>query len=197
MSDESAFPSLCGKFLIAMPGMGDNRFERSVIYICAHSSEGAMGFIINRVMDAPSVPEFLQQLEIVGDDDEAILAPEMNAMHMHVGGPVEPGRGFVIHTNEFDSQATITVRGRVCLTATLEILRAIATGRGPKRSIIALGYSGWAAGQLEDEITSNGWLTVDSDETILFDRNLEDKYTASLALLGVDEKLLSATAGHA
>ena len=197
MSEESDFPSLCGKFLIAMPGMGDNRFERSVIYICAHSNEGAMGFIINRVMDAPTVPEFLKQLEIVSSDEDNILVPELDNTHMHVGGPVEPGRGFVIHTNEFDSQATITVRGRVCLTATLEILRAIATGRGPEKSMIALGYSGWAAGQLEDEITSNGWLTVDSDEAILFDSALDQKYAASLALLGVDEKLLSTTAGHA
>lgn len=197
MSEESKFPSLNGKFLIAMPGIGDNRFERTVIYICAHSADGAMGFIINRVMDSPTIPDFLEQLKIIEDDERGEAAENIQQSNMHTGGPIEPGRGFVLHTNEFDSTATVTVRGKVCLTATLEILRAIATGRGPEKAIIALGYSGWAAGQLEAEISENGWLTVDADEAILFDCDLERRYSSSLALLGVEESLLSAKAGHA
>ncbi|MEO0327237.1 MAG: YqgE/AlgH family protein [Pseudomonadota bacterium] len=197
MSDETDFPSLCGKFLIAMPGMGDSRFERTVIYICAHSTEGAMGFIINRTMDNPNVPDFLEQLEIITSEERIDFENTLAAMGMYVGGPVEPGRGFVLHTEEFNSTATISVRDEVYLTATLEILRSIATGKGPKKALIALGYAGWAAGQLEDEITSNGWLTVDADKSIIFDCDISKRYSQSLALLGVDESLLSSNAGHA
>ncbi|MEM9329860.1 MAG: YqgE/AlgH family protein [Pseudomonadota bacterium] len=197
MKPEEAFPSLCGKFLIAMPGMGDSRFERTVIYICAHSPDGAMGFIVNRTMESPSIPEFLEQLEIISEAERDSIPKDLIAGAMHVGGPVEPGRGFVIHTPDFESSSTVGVRENICLTATLEILRAIATGKGPQKAILALGYSGWASGQLEDEISSNGWLTVDATEHILFECNNEEKYRKSLALLGVDESLLSADAGHA
>ncbi len=191
------FPSLCGKFLIAMPGMGDTRFDRSVIYICAHTNEGAMGFIINQIMEAPSVSDFLHQLEIITDAERENLPETLAKQEMYVGGPVEPGRGFVIHTPEFNSESTLSISENVRLTATLEVLRAIATGRGPQKIIMALGYSGWSAGQLEDEISSNGWLTADADETILFDKDHKRKYTDSLALLGIDETLLSSDAGHA
>lgn len=197
MKQEEEFPSLCGKFLIAMPGMGDTRFERSVVYICAHSSEGAMGFIINRTMDSPTIPEFLEQLEIIQKDEVQSMPESLLAATMHVGGPVEPGRGFVLHSPEFESSSTVEVRENICLTATLEILRAMAMGNGPKKTILALGYSGWASGQLEDEISSNGWLTVDAEEDILFQSSIADKYRKSLALLGVDENLLSSDAGHA
>ncbi|MEM7068921.1 MAG: YqgE/AlgH family protein [Pseudomonadota bacterium] len=197
MSSDQAFPSLCGKFLIAMPDMGDSRFDRSVVYICAHSEEGAMGFIVNRTMPTPSITEFFTQLEIITETEKITVPDTVSSKSMHVGGPVEPGRGFVLHTAEFESSSTVEVRDNICLTATLEILRAIATGKGPQQAILALGYAGWAPGQLEDEISSNGWLTVDATEHILFECKNEDKYRKSLALLGIEESLLSTDAGHA
>ena len=197
MKPEEAFPSLCGKLLIAMPGMGDSRFERSVVYICAHSREGAMGFIVNRTMESPTIPEFLEQLEIISKGEKTQIPEKLSAGSMHVGGPVEPGRGFVLHTPDYESASTVEVRNNVCLTATLEILRAIATGKGPKKAILTLGYSGWASGQLEDEISSNGWLTVDATDEILFECRNREKYRKSLELLGIDESLLSSDAGHA
>lgn len=192
-----SFPSLCGKFLIAMPGMGDSRFDKSVIYICAHSDEGAMGFIINQVLDNPKVSDFLCQLEIVTEEERQKISDQISTKNMHSGGPVEPGRGFVLHSPDYTSEATVEVNGDIRLTATLEILRAIAMDKGPQLSLLALGYSGWSAGQLEDEIVSNGWLIVDADERIIFDENNETKYTRSLKLLGVDEALLSSSSGHA
>lgn len=189
--------SLCGKFLIAMPSMGDIRFEKTVIYICAHSDEGAMGFIINQTIDTPKVDDFFKQLEIVGENETLELPKELVASQMHAGGPVEPGRGFVLHTPDFKDKSTVEVNGNICLTATLEILRAIAMGKGPASYLIVLGYSGWSVGQLEDEILSNGWLTVDADDDIIFDSKNRTKYSRSLKLLGVDEALLSTTSGHA
>ncbi len=192
-----SFPSLCGKFLIAMPGMGDARFEKAVIYICAHSDEGAMGFIINQVLDNPKVPDFLCQLEIINESERHALSLDTMDKNMHSGGPVEPGRGFVLHSPDYKSESTVEVKGNVHLTATLEILRAIAIGNGPELNMIALGYSGWSAGQLEDEIVSNGWLVVDAEDGIIFDKNNNTKYSRSLKLLGVDEALLSSSSGHA
>ncbi len=194
---EQDINSLSGKLLIAMPQMGDLRFEKSVIYICAHSSDGAMGFIINRTMQVPTVSDFLRQLEVI-NEDERILVPENLANQaLHVGGPVEPGRGFVLHTPEYGSETTLDVTDRIRLTATLEILRKIATGKGPEKCILALGYSGWASGQLEEEISSNGWLTCDADEQILFDEKHDNKYNRALETLGVNPLLLSSDAGHA
>jgi len=191
------FPSLSGKFLIAMPGMGDTRFDKTVIYICAHSSEGAMGFIVNQTIDTPSVPDFLLQLEIINQEEQQSLPEDLVSKGMHTGGPVEPGRGFVLHSPDFQSEATVKVDGNVCLTATLEILRAVATGNGPASCMIALGYSGWSSGQLEDEIASNGWLIAEADENIIFDPQNATKYSRSLKLIGVDEALLSSGFGHA
>lgn len=191
------FPSLCGKFLIAMPGMGDARFDKSVIYICAHSNEGAMGFIINQTLDNPKVPDFLCQLEIITKEERNQLPDKALNKLMNSGGPVEPGRGFVLHSPDFISESTVQVDGNICLTATLEILRAIATGSGPEASFLALGYSGWSAGQLEDEIASNGWLIADAKEDLIYDTNNQTKYTRSLRLLGIDEALLSSSSGHA
>lgn len=196
MSEEK-FPSLCGKFLIAMPGMGDARFDKSVIYICAHSDEGAMGFIINQTLDNPKVPDFLCQLEIITEEERHQLPDSALNKLMNSGGPVEPGRGFVLHSPDFNSESTVEVNGNICLTATLEILRAIATGHGPEASFLALGYSGWSAGQLEDEIASNGWLIADAKEDLIYDTNNKTKYTRSLKLLGIDEALLSSSSGHA
>lgn len=191
------FPSLCGKFFIAMPGMGDARFDKSVIYICAHSNEGAMGFIINQTLDNPKVPDFLCQLEIITKEERNQLPDKALNKLMNSGGPVEPGRGFVLHSPDFISESTVQVDGNICLTATLEILRAIATGSGPEASFLALGYSGWSAGQLEDEIASNGWLIADAKEDLIYDTNNQTKYTRSLRLLGIDEALLSSSSGHA
>lgn len=196
MSKEK-FPSLCGKFLIAMPGMGDVRFDKSVIYICAHSDEGAMGFIINQKLDNPKIPDFLCQLEIITEEERHELPKNALNKTMHSGGPVEPGRGFVLHSPDFTSESTVEVDGNIRLTATLEILRAIAMGSGPKLSFLALGYSGWSAGQLEDEIASNGWLVTDAEEALIYDSKNETKYKRSLKILGVDEALLSSSSGHA
>jgi putative transcriptional regulator len=197
VSKEEKFPSLCGKFLVAMPGMGDARFEKSVVYICAHSVEGAMGFVINQTLDSPSVSDFLAQLEIISKDEQPEYPVENIQSKVHSGGPVEPGRGFVLHSPDFDSSSTVKVQGDVCLTATLEVLREIAIGKGPKLSLLALGYSGWSAGQLESEIVDNGWLVSEADERIIFDQHNDTKYTRTLKLMGIDEGLLSATSGHA
>lgn len=188
---------MSGKFLIAMPGMGDRRFEKTVIYLCAHSEEGAMGFIVNRTMDTPTITDFFGQLEIISEEEKIFIPDELAKRRLHVGGPVEPGRGFVLHTPEFESDTTLEISRSVCLTATLEILRAIATGKGPENCVLALGYSGWAHGQLEEEISSNGWLLCDADEAILYDDNNETKYDRALAKLGIDPRLLSFDSGHA
>ncbi|MGI9401827.1 MAG: YqgE/AlgH family protein [Rhizobiaceae bacterium] len=189
--------TLEGQFLIAMPGMGDARFEKTVIYICAHSAEGAMGFVINKTLDAPSIPDFLSQLNIVNGDEIRSIPDNILQAPLYRGGPVEPGRGFVLHSPEYTSDTTLPVSDGVSLTATLEILRAIATGRGPTKMLLALGYSGWAGGQLEEEIASNGWLTVPSQNSILFDCDNATKYAEALKMLGVDPALLSGDIGHA
>ncbi len=193
----SDFTSLCGKFLIAMPGMGDERFDKSVVFVCAHSEEGAMGFIVNQALESPTVSDFFRQLEII-DEAELIQVPEhILGDTLHVGGPVEPGRGFVLHSGEYDSKSTLEIGADVCLTATLEILRAIATGNGPDKCLIALGYAGWSAGQLEDEISSNGWLLAEADSKIIFGCKNHQKYERVLSALGIDPVLLSSQSGHA
>ncbi len=189
--------SLDGQFLIAMPGMGDKRFERSVVLICAHSGEGAMGFVVNRTLESPSLGEFLLQLSIVQEDEAGTLPGGISDAPLHYGGPVEPGRGFVLHSADYESESTLEVGSRMGLTATLEILRDIAHGRGPRRHIVALGYAGWAAGQLEEEITANGWLTAPADPAIAFLEDNAAKYDETLRSLGIDSALLSMDAGHA
>ena len=189
--------SLTGQFLIAMPGMGDQRFEKSVIFVCAHSEDGAMGFIINRTMASPSIVDFFTKLEIITHEEQDTFGEELAARSLNMGGPVEPGRGFVLHTPDFESETSLKIGDSICLTATLEILRAIAMGRGPERILLALGYSGWGAGQLEREIISNGWLNCEADHDILFDQDHETKYERALATLGIDPLLLSSEAGHA
>ncbi|MCB1463821.1 MAG: YqgE/AlgH family protein [Nitratireductor sp.] len=195
MTDET--DNLEGQFLIAMPSMGDPRFERTVIYLCAHSRDGAMGFVINQVMERPSLPDFMRQLSIIGEDEEDRMPDELRRAPLHTGGPVEPGRGFVLHSPEFHLETTVRIDDEVSLTATLEILRAIATGRGPERVMLALGYSGWASGQLEEEIAANGWLTSPADAALVFDGANETKYERALRKLGIDPSLLSGEAGHA
>jgi putative transcriptional regulator len=184
--------SLAGQLLVAMPQMGDPRFARSVIYLCAHSGDaGAMGLVINKVVGSLTMAELLAQLDIEPDSLAKTRA-------VHFGGPVEPGRGFVLHTDDYREETTLPVADNISVTGTLEILRAIGKGRGPRRSLFALGYAGWAPGQLDAEIQANGWLSVAADERIVFDPPDNDgKWRRALAKLGVDLSTLSSAAGHA
>lgn len=189
---------LDGQMLIAMPVMEDERFSRSVIYICAHSPEGAMGIIVNRPARAIDFADLLVQLEIVEAADQIKLPGNVEMMKVMKGGPVETGRGFVLHSSDFFIQnATLPIDEGICLTATLDILKAIAQGHGPSRAILALGYAGWAPGQLETEIQSNGWLHCPADPDLIFGADAEDKYPRALRKIGIDPGMLSNAAGHA
>ncbi|WP_333822106.1 YqgE/AlgH family protein [Pinisolibacter sp.] len=190
--------SLAGKILIAMPGMEDKRFARSLVYLCAHSSDGAMGIILNQpAPSASSFAELLVQLDIVGEDESGTLSPLARSMTVQNGGPVETTRGFVLHSSDyFIENATLPIDDHFSLTTTLEVLKAIAEGRGPKDAIMTLGYAGWGAGQLESEIQWNGWLHCPADPILVFDRDLDAKYDRALKKLGIDIGLLSRDAGH-
>jgi putative transcriptional regulator len=189
---------LDGQLLIAMPVMSDRRFARSVIYMCAHSAQGAMGLIVNQRAPHISFAELLGQLSIESDAAPEGLRPRPIDVEVHVGGPVETGRGFVLHSSDyFAADSTLTIDEDVSLTATVDILRAIASGKGPRRAMLALGYAGWRPGQLEDEIQANGWLHCPSDLDLLFDRNLDQKYEQALSKLGIDPSHLVSDAGHA
>jgi putative transcriptional regulator len=189
---------LDGQLLVAMPVMEDERFARSVIYVCAHSSEGAMGIIVNRPAGSIDFPELLVQLDIIKKSDQIKLPETAESMKVLKGGPVETGRGFVLHSSDFFiKDATLPIDDGICLTATVDILRAIAHGAGPKHAILALGYAGWAPGQLETEIQGNGWLHCAADADLIFGRNVEDKYSRALHKIGIDPAMLSAEAGHA
>lgn len=188
---------LGGKILIAMPGMEDERFSRALVYVCAHSEEGAMGVIINQSSSHPSFADLLVQLEIIPEDDRIRLPDLARAMKVQTGGPVETTRGFVLHSSDWHvDDATLTIDDNVSLTTTLEVLKAIAEGRGPKRAMLALGYAGWSAGQLETEIQWNGWLHCSAEEGLVFDPDLDRKYDRALKTLGIDIGLLSRDAGH-
>jgi putative transcriptional regulator len=189
---------LDGHLLMAMPSMSDKRFARSVVYVCAHSAEGAMGIVINKLAPEVSFRDLLVQLEIVQARNEPHMHHGVDQVRVHRGGPVETGRGFVLHSADFflDS-ASLPIADGICLTATLEILRAIAEGHGPDNAILALGYAGWAPGQLEFEIQSNGWLHSPADSAILFDDDVDTKYERALAKIGVHAGMLSMEAGHA
>lgn len=182
---------LSGKLLIAMPGMGDPRFEHSVVFLCAHSDDGAMGLIVNKPARDLSFDKLADQLGIARTD-------RAREIRVHFGGPVEHSRGFVLHSRDYaGSGSTLKVDDRFGMTATIDILEAIAAGRGPSASLLALGYAGWGPGQLEDEILRNGWLTCDAAPDLVFsDRNAE-KWTRALGTLGVDPLTLSAAAGRA
>lgn len=181
---------LAGQLLIAMPTMQDLRFARTVIYVCAHNAEGAMGLVINRLAGAVTFPDLLEQLGI-----EEQLAGEQ--IRVHFGGPVESGRGFVLHSGEYRQDSTLAVADRVALTATIDILRDIARGSGPRHSLLALGYAGWSPGQLDQEMQANGWLHVPADDALVFDEHLDTKWERALEKLGIDISLLSGDAGHA
>ncbi|WP_353642247.1 YqgE/AlgH family protein [Mesorhizobium sp. WSM2239] len=184
------------QFLIAMPGMKDDRFTRSVIYVCAHSDEGAMGLIINQAQQM-LFPDLLVQLGILDEQEAIRLPPPARDFVIRNGGPVDRSRGFVLHTGDYKVDSSLPVSGDICLTATVDILRAISLGRGPRRALMALGYSGWGAGQLEREIADNGWLTCPAIPEFLFDSDMDRKYDRILASIGVDLAHLSVTAGHA
>ena len=189
---------LDGQMLIAMPSMGDERFSRSVIYMCAHSSEGAMGIIVNQPAANISFPDLLVQLEVVGASDLIELPPRAGGVKVLKGGPVETSRGFVLHSADFFIEnSTLPIDEGVCLTATLDILKAIARGDGPKSAILALGYAGWAPGQLESEIHQNGWLHCAADSELIFGQDSEAKYEKALKKIGIDVGMLSSEAGHA
>ncbi|MFC0217289.1 YqgE/AlgH family protein [Pseudochelatococcus lubricantis] len=189
---------LDGQFLVAMPGMMDERFARTVIYLCAHSEEGAMGLVINKPAVDLRFADLLVQLDIVGEDEAIRLPSRAENIEVLRGGPVEAGRGFVLHTADFViDNSTLAMHNGVCLTATVDILRAIAAGGGPKNALLALGYAGWSPGQLESEIQANGWLHCPADATLLFDTAVEHKYDTALRTIGVDIATLSGQAGHA
>ncbi|EAQ36741.1 hypothetical protein NB311A_15777 [Nitrobacter sp. Nb-311A] len=189
---------LDGQLLIAMPVMEDERFARSVIYVCAHSSEGAMGIILNRPAGSVDFTDLLVQLNIIKRTDRIKLPETAETMKVMKGGPVETGRGFVLHSSDFFIEdATLPIDEGICLTATLDILEAIAKGAGPKHAILALGYAGWAPGQLETEIQDNGWLHCPADQDLIFGRDIEDKYIRALHKIGIDPGMLSNESGHA
>jgi putative transcriptional regulator len=189
---------LDGQMLIAMPGIGDPRFDRTVIFLCVHSPDGAMGLVVNREADQLSFPELLQKLDLLPQDQRIKLPPQVRAMKVQIGGPVESGRGFVLHTSDYHAEdSTLPIDDGLGLTATLDVLRAIAAGEGPRQALLALGYTGWGPGQLEQEIQHNGWLHCETDETLLFDTDLDAKYEFALRKLGIDPSMLSSESGHA
>jgi putative transcriptional regulator len=186
---------LDGHFLIAMPGLADTNFARAVVYVCAHSSEGAMGFIINQPQELSFV-DILLHLKVIGDEDAILLPDSTRDIPIQKGGPVETGRGFVLHSDDYLTQSSIPVSDDICLTATVDIIRAMSRGKGPSKAALMLGYAGWGAGQLESEIAANGWLTCPADESLIFDKGLEGKYNRALALMGIHPAMLSMEAGH-
>ena len=187
---------LDGQMLVAMPGMLDANFERTVIYVCAHSPDGAMGFIINRAREM-SFCDLLVQLNLIEQEDAIRLPARTRDLPVQSGGPVDTGRGFVLHSHDYLADSTIPVSEGLCLTATTDILRAISGGKGPERATMMLGYASWAPGQLEDEIARNGWLTCPAHDDLIFDRNLSGKYDRVLASMGINPAMLSPSAGHA
>jgi putative transcriptional regulator len=181
---------LVGQFLVAMPGMADPRFENTVVYMCHHASDGAMGLIVNRAIDDIAFGDILGQLDIRA-------GRSLDHIKVHRGGPVETSRGFVLHTADYKREGTLVVNEEIALSATTEVLRAIAYGEGPSRNLLALGYAGWGEGQLDEEIKHNAWLSVPADLDLLFSDDLGSKWGRSLAKLGINPAMLSANAGHA
>ncbi len=189
MTEETV--NLAGKLLVAMPGMGDPRFAHSVIFMCAHDADGSMGLIVNKPQSNVDFGNLLEELEIK-------RGPRARDIRVHFGGPVELGRGFVLHSSDYSAaNGTLQVDNDIGMTATLEVLEDIAQGKGPKTSMLALGYAGWGPGQLDREIAQNGWLICDPREDIIFGRANEHKWTGALKMMGIDPLLLSETAGRA
>ena len=185
---------LTNQFLIAMPGMVDGTFAGSVVYLCEHTEKGALGLVINKPIDI-TLKNLFEKVELPLD------SPELAAQPVFFGGPVQTERGFVLHekVGEADSpySSTLAIPGGLEMTTSKDVLEALSGGGGPKRLLVTLGYSGWGAGQLEDEIGRNGWLNVDATREIIFDTPVEQRYDRALSLLGVDPRMLSQDAGHA
>lgn len=186
----SADSSLAGQLLVAMPQMADPRFARSVVYLCAHSADGAMGLVVNRLIDSLTFQNLLEQIGV----EQAMDADDMP---IHFGGPVEASRGFVLHTADYVQDSTLMIEDDIALTATIDVLKAIARGEGPQRRVLALGYAGWGAGQLDAEIQANGWLLVPADADLVFGDENDSKWQRAIAKIGIDLTLLSSEAGHA
>lgn len=181
---------LTGKILIAMPFLPDPRFSHAVVYVCGHDAQGAMGLIVNKSLPAVTFEELLAQM---GVDISVIRAQ----IPIHYGGPVEIGRGFVLHSPDYASESTVLIDDHFAMTATLDILRAMAINKGPRDRLLALGYVGWSAGQLEQEMQENGWLTIDASPDLIFAPDLDNKWRQALATLGIDPAVLSFEVGHA
>lgn len=181
---------LSGQLLIAMPAMQDPRFAQSVIYLCAHSPEGAMGLVVNRPVENLTFDDLLKQLSI-----EPL--PPARRIQVQAGGPVEQVRGFVLHTADWMQDGSLRVNEAMALTASIDVLREIAKGGGPRRGLLALGYAGWGPGQLDREISENAWLSVPPDEALIFGADFTAKWRGALAKLGIDPLLLSGAAGRA
>lgn len=179
-----------GQLLLAMPGMMDSRFDRTVIYVCSYTDEGAMGLVVNRHLNSLTFSELLEQLEIEVDEP-------VSDIPVHAGGPVETGRGFVLHSTDYIQDSSLVVSESIALTATVDILKAIAEGRGPRHRLLALGYAGWSSGQLDQEIQSNGWLTCPANEQLIFETGPEDMWPRAMSMMGIDISMLSSHAGHA
>jgi putative transcriptional regulator len=189
---------LDGQMLIAMPSMGDERFARTVIYMCAHSSDGAMGIIVNQPAAHISFSDLLVQLEVLPAEDLIQRPQQAGGVKVLKGGPVDTQRGFVLHSADFFIEnSTLPIDEGICLTATLDILKAIARGDGPASAVLALGYAGWAPGQLETEIHQNGWLHCAADLELIFGADTEGKYALALKKIGIEVGMLSSEAGHA
>ncbi|MEJ2433323.1 MAG: YqgE/AlgH family protein [Pseudolabrys sp.] len=189
---------LDGQMLIAMPAMNDERFTRTVIYVCAHSSEGAMGIVVNQPAANIKFPDLRVQLEVIPATERIELPNKAEGVKVLKGGPVETGRGFVLHSADyFIENSTLPIDEGICLTATLDILKAIARGNGPASAVLALGYAGWAPGQLENEIQENGWLHCAADPELIFGNDIDAKYEKALRKIGIDLGMLSSEAGHA
>ena len=182
--------SLTGHLLVAMPQMSDPRFTRTVVYLCAHSAEGAMGLVVNRLVESLTFESLMAQLGLESDGTG-------DAMPIHFGGPVESSRGFVLHSADYVQESTLVIDEDIALTATIDVLKAIAAGEGPRRRVLALGYAGWAPGQLDAEIQANGWLLVPADPDLVFGLDNAAKWERALAKIGIDLSLLSSEAGHA
>ncbi|EJF78279.1 YqgE/AlgH family protein [Bartonella birtlesii] len=187
---------LGGQLLIAMPGMNDKRFIRSVIYVCAHSDAGAMGIILNQLHHI-DFPELLLHLGVINNGQKKCLAEPIKKFPVRYGGPVDPARGFVLHSDDYACEETVSITDKVCFTATIDILKAISCEKGPQHALIALGYAGWKAGQLEAEISTNGWLISSTSPSFLFESDLSRKYDESLVRMGINPAYLVSEMGHA
>jgi len=190
--------SLKGQFLVAMPSMDDDRFRETVIYLVGHGDEGAMGLVVNQSLDEMRFTDILEELKLGNKDELIHLSDDVRDRRVLRGGPVQRSRGFVLHSPDyFRQENSYPVNEDVCLTATLDILKAIAFKNSPADALFALGYCGWSPGQLEDEIKGNGWLTVPFNRALLFEAPIEERYDAALAQLGITRASLSSIAGNA